>query len=207
VTDLLFAPAGRLNAEVVGRLSAAGVHLVLVGPQTRGEMRDLAARLGVIGRPAIIEGGAAIQLPRQARAAFACIDGPAWVAAGDEAVIEIGRPLCDWNGGLARVRQWAGEAFTIEDAGREYSATVGFRNETDDVANKLEAFAARQDVRLSRVSETWLLHGRFGHAAASQQLVTLYSKLVPDLRTLAYGLGELVAADRALDSIEEILRP
>lgn len=195
MTDLVFASPSRLSAVGGDRM------IILVGPHSRTEMRREAARLGIIGRPAIVEGGAAIQIPRDARAAFACLDGPAWIAAGDEAVIELGRPLSDWNDGLQKVRQWGAASFSLSCDGREYSAVVDFHS---DVSAKLESFAARQDVRLTRVEQTWLLHARFGRSAAFHQLKQFYAKLHPDLRTFACGVGDLAVADVAINSIEEI---
>jgi hypothetical protein len=195
VTDLLFVSPAHLP-RIPGDMV-----VVLVGPQTRSEMRREAARLGVIGHPAVVEGGAAIQIPRQARAALACLDGPAWVAAGDEAIIELGRPLRDWIDGLDTIAQWGGEAISIARDGREYSAVVDFHS---DISAKLEPFAARQDVRLSRIGPMWLLHARFGRAAACQQLKELYARLYPGLRTFACGVDDLAAADATINSIEEI---
>lgn len=201
MSELIFAPPRLLTPETARALR--GRELVLFGAGPRADMRAAAATLGLADVPAVVEGGAAIVLPRAVRGRFACLNGPAWVADGDEAVVEIGRPLSAWSAELAKVRDWVRDAFPIDATGREYTAAA--EPPGDEIVRKLEAYAARQDVRLSRVDGAWLLHARFGRAQAFHQLVEYYRGLGFAGATVACGLDEAAPADRIVGSVDEFL--
>lgn len=203
MSDLIFAPPRLLSPETVRALRGRGAEIVLFGAGSRAEMRPVAASLGLADAPAVVEGGAAIVLPRAARSRFACLNGPAWVADGDEAVVEIGRPLESWSAELGRVRDWAREAYAIDTRGREYSASVAVHG--DEPVRRLEAFAARQDVRLSRVDDAWLLHARFGRTEAFRQVVEYFRGLGDPCATLSCALEDVAPADRIVESLDEFL--
>lgn len=203
MSDLVFAPPRLLSPAAVRALRGRGADIVLFGAGTRADLRAAAAAVGLPDAPAVVEGGAAILLPRTARARFSCLNGPAWIADGDEAVVQIGRPIEDWKHGLDKLRAWAREAFVIDVRGREYSAAVDVAGE--DAARKLDAFAGRQDVRLSFVDGAWLLHARFGRTEAFRQIVEYYRGVGAAARTVAVGLADAAPADRCVGSVDEFL--
>jgi hypothetical protein len=203
--ELLLAPPRLLTPALVSALARRAGAVVPAGADARGPMRAAAAALGLADAPAILEGGAAILLPRAARPAFACLPGPAWIAEGDVALIPIGAPLSAWTPALQNARAWLGAAAAVETDAREYSALVRPARADPDLWRKLEAHAARLDLRLSRVEEQWLLHARFGAAAAFRHVRQAYAARAPDLRTIACGLGELAPADACFGTVEAFL--
>ena len=203
--DLLFVRARSLTEERVRALRERDTLIVPVGAMARPAMRELAASLGLAGAPAIVAGGPALQLPRSTLNVFACLNGPAWLADGDEAVLAFSEPLEEWSDKLENVRSWAKEAFTLDAAGREYSVCVSFRTETDSLTTKLEAYAARQDIRLTRIDDTWLLHARFGRTAAVRQIIDYHTQRDALVSVFCCGLGDLAPSDSTILSIEDFL--